>query len=155
MFRLKKDVDFAWIEGDFGSGVERYKIAQYNITLMLKLFKKYGHRKKDKTYAMNVYDLTDANALAMRKEVICIVLLDWKEGVIQDKDGNNLKCGEKEKEQLIIDSPVRINWFLEQAMDLNIFKPEQVAKNSERPSNIKKNTEEAKNNSQIAETVSQ
>jgi len=69
-FKLERDVDFAWVTADFGSGLESYKITHYTIPLILKLFKKYGHRKKDKKYAKNVYDLTDANALAMRKEAI-------------------------------------------------------------------------------------
>lgn len=156
MFRLEKDVDFSWIEADFGSGQEQYKITHYTIALILQLFKKYGHRKEGKKYAKNQYDLTDAKALAMRKEAICTVLLDWKDGVIQDRDGKNLQCGQKEKEQLIIDSPVRINWILAQAMDLETFMPdrEQEAKNSKRPLNIETETPAIKNNSQTAENVS-
>ena len=156
-FRLEKDVDFAWISADFGSGLEEYKVTRYTHVLVIKLLKKYGHRKKDKKYTKNLYDITDTNALAMRKEVVCTVLLDWKEGVIQDKNGKNVQCGQQEKEQLLIDSPVRTDWLLEQALQANTFLPdlEQDAKNSERPLNIKKNTEEAKNSSPIAEPVSQ
>lgn len=154
-FKLEKDVDFAWVTADFGSGSESYKIAHYSLSLILQLYKKYGSRKKGKKYAKNIYDLTDANALAMRKEAMCTVLLDWKEGVIQDKDGKNVQCGQKEKEQLNIDSPVRSNWIFAQAMDLNNFIPdqEQVAKNSERPLNIENEASEKKNNSPVAETA--
>ena len=90
----------------------------------------------------------------MRKEAVCTVLLDWKEGVIQDKDGNNIKCGQKEKEQLVIDSPARINWILARALDLTTFIPEQEqeAKNSERPLNTETEVPAIKNNSQTAET---
>jgi len=155
-FKLERDVDFAWVIADFGSGSESYKITHYSLSLIFKLFKKYGHRKKNKEYAKNSYDITDAKALAMRKEAICTVLLDWREGVIQDKDGKNLQCGQKEKEQLLIDSPARINWILAQAMDLNTFIPdqEQEAKNSEGPLNIENGASVTKSNSRIAESVS-
>ena len=155
-FKLEKDVDFAWVTADFGSGSESYKITHYSLSLIFQLFKKYGHRKKDKKYAKNNYDITDANALTMRKETIFTVLLDWKEGVIQDKDGKNLQCGQKEKEQLIIDSPARIEWILSQAILPATFHPdeEQVAKNSERPLNIENETPEIKSNSRAVETVS-
>ena len=155
-FKLEKDIDFAWVTADFGSGSESYKITHYSFPLILKLFKKHGHRKKDKKYAKNSYDLTDANALAMRKEAVCTVILDWKPGVIQDKDGKNIQCGQKEKEQLLIDSPARINWLLAQAMDLTTFIPdqEQEAKNSGRPLNIENEAPATKSNSQIAESVS-
>ena len=155
-FRLKRDVDFAWVTADFGSGSESYKITHYSLPLILTLFKKYGHRKKNKEYAKNSYDITDAKALSMRKEAICTVLMDWKEGVIQDKDGNNLKCGQKEKEQLIIDSPARINWVLAQAIELKTFIPdqEQEAGNLDRPLNIENEASATKSNSRIAENVS-
>lgn len=183
-FRLKRDVDFAWVTADFGSGSESYKITHYTLSLILQLFKKYGHRKKfsdvwqhketgekvfvepientdtyerlKKEYAKNSYDITDAKALDMRKEAICTVLMDWKPGVIQDKDGNNLQCGQKEKEQLIIDSPVRSNWIFAQAMDLKNFIPdqEQEAKNSEGLLNIENEASATKSNSRTAESVS-
>lgn len=184
MFKLEKDVDFAWVTADFGSGKESYKITHYTLSLILQLFKKYGHRKEfsdvwqhketgekvfvepvenldtyerlKKEYAKNEYDVTDTKSLAMRKEAVCTVLLDWREGVIQDKDGKNLQCGQKEKEQLIIDSPARINWLLAQAMDLKTFIPdqEQEAKNSERPLNTENEAPGTKNNSRAVETVS-
>jgi len=154
-FRLEKDVDFAWVEADFGSGLERYKITRYTVSLMFQLFKKYGHRKKNKKYAKNQYDLTDANALAMRREAICTVLLDWEDGVIQDKNGKNVQCGQKEKEQLIIDSPIRANWLFEQAVPEDTFMPdsEQEAKNSERPLNTETEVSAIKSNSRTAENV--
>ena len=50
-FKLEKDVDFAWVTADFGSGSESYKITHYSLSLIIQLFKKYGHRKDGKTYA--------------------------------------------------------------------------------------------------------
>jgi len=156
MFRLEKDVDFTWVETDFGSGMEKYKITHYTLALILKLFKKYGHRKDGKKYVANQYDLTDAKALAMRKEAVCTVLLDWEPGVILDKDGNNVQCGQKEKEQLMVDSPARVEWLLQQAMTPDTFMPdqEQEVKNSERPLSIETGAPATKNNSKVAETVS-
>jgi len=155
-FKLERDVDFAWVTADFGSGSETYKITHYTLPLVLQLIKKHGHRDNGKEYAKNEYDLTEADSLALRKEAICIVLLDWKEGVIQDKDGKNVLCGEKEKKQLVIDSPTRIEWILSQAILPGTFSPdeEQTAKNSERPLNIENGAPETKNNSRVAETVS-
>jgi len=155
-FRLKRDVDFAWVTADFGSGPEPYKITHYTLPLILQLIKKHGHRDNGKEYAKNEYDLTNAESLAMRKEVICTVLLDWKDGVIQDKDGKNVLCGEKEKKQLVVDSPARIEWILGQAILPGTFCPdeEQVAKNSERPLNIENEASETKSNSRAAEIVS-
>ena len=155
-FKLEKDVDFAWVTADFGSGSESYKITRYTISLMFQLLRKHGHRKKNKKYSKNQYDLTDSAALALRKEAICTVLLDWKEGVILDKNGRNVQCGEKEKKQLIIDSPIRVDWILGQAIPLETFQPnqEQEAKNSERPLNIENEASAIKNNSRIAESVS-
>lgn len=155
-FKLEKDVDFAWVSADFGSGIESYKVTHYSLPLIFQLFKKYGHRKQGKEYIKNSYDITDDKALAMRKEAVCTVLLDWKPGVILDKDGKDLQCGQKEKEQLIINSPARINWLLAQAMDFNTFIPEQEqeAKNSERLLNIENEASATKNNSRTAESVS-
>lgn len=183
-FKLQRDVDFAWVTANFGSGSESYKITHYSLSLILKLFKKYGHRKKfsdvwqhketgekvfvkpienldiyerlKKEYAKNQYDITDANALLMRKEAICTVLLDWKTGVIQDKNGKNVQCGQREKEQLNIDSPARSNWIFAQAMDLKTFIPdqEQEAKNSEGPSSTENEASVTKNNSRAVESVS-
>ncbi len=155
MFQLEKDVDFAWVTADFGSGKESYKITRYTIPVMLGLLKKYGHRKKNKKYQKNHYDVTESAALAMRQESICIVLLDWKEGVIQDKNGKNVQCGEKEKMQLVIDSSARTDWILGQAIPPDTFRPneEQAAKNSERPLNTENEAPEIKNNSRVAETV--
>ena len=155
-FKLEKDVDFAWVTADFGSGSESYKITRYTLPFILQLIKKYGHRDKGKEYAKNEYDLTNSESLAMRKEVICTVLLDWKDGVIQDKNGQSVKCGEKEKKQLVIDSPARIEWILSQAILPITFHPdeEQAAKNSGRPLNIENEASETKNNSRAAETVS-
>ena len=45
-FKLEKDVDFAWVSADFGSGIESYKVTHYSLPLIIQLFKKYGHRKK-------------------------------------------------------------------------------------------------------------
>ncbi len=155
-FKLEKDVDFAWVTADFGSGKESYKITRYTIPTMFRLLKKHGYRKKDKKYPKNQYDITNAGALAMRKESICIVLLDWKPGVILDKNGKNVQCGEKEKIQLLIDSPARTDWILEKAIPPDTFRPneEQAAKNSGRPLNIGNEASETKNNSRTAETVS-
>jgi len=155
-FKLKRDVDFAWVTTDFGSGSETYKITHYTLPLILQLIKKHGHRDNDKEYVKNEYDLTEADSLALRKEAICIVLLDWKEGVIQDKDGKNVLCGEKEKKQLVIDSPARIEWILSQAILPATFNPneKQAAKNSERPSNTENGAPATKSNSRVAETVS-
>ena len=155
-FRLKRDIDFAWVTADFGSGSESYKITRYTIPLMLRLIKKHGHRGKGKKYHKNDYDFTDAGALALRKEAICIVLLDWKEGVIQDKNGKNVLCGENEKEQLVVDSPARVDWIMGQAIPPDTFRPneEQEAKNSERPLNLETEAPAIKSNSQTAESVS-
>ena len=156
-FRLEKDVDFAWVTADFGLGLEAYKITHYPISLMLRLIKKHGHRKEGKKYQKNVYDMTDAGAIALRKEAICIILLDWKEGIIQDKNGKNVLCGEKEKKQLVIDSPARIDWIMSQAIPPNTFRPneEQEAKNSERLLNIENEASAIKSNSQAVESVSE
>ena len=155
-FQLEKDVDFAWVTADFGSGKESYKITRYTIPFMLQLLKKYGHRKKNKKYAKNEYDLTEDAALDMRKEATCAVILDWKEGVIQDKEGHNVQCGEKEKTQLVVDSPARIEWILSQAIPPSTFHPneEQEAKNSDRLSNLENGVSATKSNSQTAEIVS-
>ena len=155
-FKLEKDVDFAWVSANFGSGTESYKITRYTIPLMMSLLKKHGHRKKNKKYDKGEYDMTDGNALAMRQESICIVLLDWKEGVIQDKNGKNVLCGEKEKKQLVINSPARVDWILSQAVPPKTFFPneEQEAKNSDRPLNIESEASVTKSNSRTAESVS-
>jgi len=155
-FQLEKDIDFAWVSADFGSGLETYKITHYTIPFVIQLFKKHGHRKKSKKYTKNQYDLTDINALAMRKEAVCTVLLDWKEGVILDKHGKPVKCGQKEKEQLILDSPRRVHWILKQGGNLDTLLPnlEQEAKNSGRPLNTENEASATKSNSRIAESVS-
>ena len=155
-FKLEKDVDFAWVSADFGSGIESYKVTHYSLPLIIQLFKKHGHRKQGKKYEKNTYDITDANALLMRKEAINTVLLDWKPGVIQDKDGKNVQCGQREKEQLNIYSPVRSNWIFAQAMDLKNFIPEQEqeAKNSDRPLNTENEASATKSNSRTVESVS-
>lgn len=180
-FKLQKDVDFAWVTANFGSGSESYKITHYPIPLMLQLIKKHGHRdpyiwkhketnltvdidpkdeenylRVDKIYPKNNYDITDAEAIALRKEAICIVLLDWKPGVIQDKDGKDVLCGEKEKKQLVIDSPARIDWIISEAIPPKTFRPdqEQEAKNSEGLLNIENEASETKSNSRTAESVS-
>ena len=154
-FKLENDVDFAWVTADFGSGPEGYKITHYTIPFILQLLKKHGHRKKGKKYAKNEYDLTDAASLDLRKEAICFVLLDWKDGVILDKDGKNVKCGENEKIQLVLDSQTRIEWILSKAILPSIFHPneEQEAKNSERPLNTENGVSATKSNSRIAESV--
>jgi len=38
MFRLEKDVDFAWVEADFGSGLEKYKITHYTLVLNIIIY---------------------------------------------------------------------------------------------------------------------
>ena len=179
-FRLGCDTDSAEIQNDFGSGIERYRVRYYSAEKQLELLKKYGHRdsffwkhkktnvevskepkdlnkyeQHEKVYAENEYDLTDENALKLRQESFNYVLLSWEDS-IQDENGNPVECGKKEKNQLVIDSFVRVFWITIQAGNIFMFLPdmEQVSKNSSRPLDTKKSTEEAKSNSQIAEPVS-
>lgn len=156
-FQLEKDVDHAWVTGDFGTGPETYKIAHYTLQTILELFKKHGHRDKNKKYVKNEYDLTDTEALAFRKEAICKVLLDWKPGVILDKEGKPVGCGQKEKEQLAIDSQVRIQWILREGQKIANFLPdmEQAAGKSARPSDSENGAAAKKSSSQTAENVSE
>ena len=156
-FQLEKDVDFAWVKGDFGNGLEEYKVTHYPITMIIELMKKHGHRDPDKEYVKNVYDFTDTEALALRKESICRVLLDWKPGVILDKEGKPIGCGQKEKEQLVIDSPARVEFILIEGGKNSNFCPdmEQAAGKSERPSNLENGAAEKKSNSQTVESVSE
>jgi len=183
-FQLEKDVDHTWVTGDFGTGLEEYKITHYDLPIVLELMKKHGHRDKyadiwqhrktdakvfvepksnpgdfkrlEKQYVKNEYDLTDVEALALRQEAICIVLLDWKPGVILDKEGKPAGCGQKEKEQLVIDSPARVQWILMQGQKIANFFPdmEQAAGKSARPSNSENGADVKKSNSQTAENVS-
>ncbi len=180
-FRLKKDTDSTWVEGDFGSGPEKYKISFYSPEIIIELLKKYGHRDpyfwihkdtktevrkkpKDidkydqfkKVYPENVYDITDQNALKLRQEAICTVIQDWDES-IQDENGDPVKCGEQEKKQLVIDSSARITWILLKARNMLTFIPdmEQVVKNFERPLNTERTLKTAESNSHPVKTVSQ
>ena len=155
MFRLKKDTDSTWIQNDFGTGTEKYRIAYYSEEQQLNLLKKYGHRDKKKKYKANEYDITDDNALKLRQESFNSILLDWDDS-IQDENGKPVKCGEEEKKQFVIDAFARVFWIILKARNILTFLPdlEQVAKNSSRPLDTKKNTEEVKSNSQTAEPVS-
>ena len=155
-FRLKRDTDSAWVESDFGSGIEKYKIAYYSMEHQVELLKKHGYRKKGKKYAKDEYDITDEKALKLRQESFNNILLDWDDS-IQDENGKPVKCGEKEKNQFVIDSFARVFWIILKARNIMTFLPdmEHAAKNSNRPSNTKKNTEEARNNLPLAEPVSQ
>lgn len=154
--RLKKDIDQAWIEEDFGSGTEKFLVRRWTGKIVDELNEKHNKHIKLWQFLAKVWFLRKSaskvlisKVAAWESDVYDWILRDW-DGIFQEDGVNKALCNRKNKILLIETSEKRKNWIMTKASLPQTFdmKIEELVKNLLSPSNIKPLGSKARDNRQ-------